>query len=724
MKKVFLAFLLVIGIVSVVCCSQQSVKEISLKVLCDSSTSESVTLSADAEADAYVFTGGAYMSVTANPYKGSYGTLQVKRSNSSWKVSYIGGALTGKETVTIVIGISSGATLSKQFGTIVANCEVTEIPSEDQLKVTTSCETLVIGTPAADNPYQTAVFNRLKNQVSKYSASTTKAVVVFENAFGSLSDEQLTNIVVCMDKNGDVVFVGPDKQTFVTKVIPQLKEKAYEEEVLKYDTDKYSAEGVMTREKWDKYRGDKICPITDSDMSLIEKKELLSIGLQIGNRYAYRAPGVVLKNLTDYEAGIMADGLAAWINETTAEESATKAFYLDDISEPYVQTNQYSATRKDTDRIVSGPYDKKFSGVIEEKISAYAMYAVGEDKDWYLMDQYITFNNLAARSVPDVYDTYEWHYGRFSDGNCYNFIAPLDYWENKVSIISSTGGVEIKDRHPGTVNESFSSDGVTYSGTSSDISDSGLVGMSTGFCGIGFGSGFSTEYKSAVIELPIVYVDTGAQYDIPNLSVTNSTGSDQVSWVYKFQEPSFADDYNYKSYWWAPSLAVNKCGQQNSALFSVANCDGAVTLNTDINYRYYLKWYAGSNKYYGDESGDPQTIAQQSYTLPEPKRHIESWTISCLQYGDIEGNAEAIENFENDLDADIFKEAGRTNDIAGCDAEDLTDANRIFDLFMDEFAALETAYAEKGYTGYFIFELKSDDNPDKYLGKMYQIMKI
>lgn len=131
MKKFIAGLLVVLSVFAFMSCTTTTYTEktVTLKSTDGAVASSTVTISADSNADAYVFVGGAYVSVTKNPYTGTYGTLTAVKKNSDWTVNYVGGTTAGKETINVYIGTTTGAVMDKSFGTIIANCEATVKPA-------------------------------------------------------------------------------------------------------------------------------------------------------------------------------------------------------------------------------------------------------------------------------------------------------------------------------------------------------------------------------------------------------------------------------------------------------------------------------------------------------------------------------------------------------------------------------------------------------------------
>lgn len=711
MKKTFYLILVVLSALSLICCSQQqTVKEIAFDVLCGSSTSATVTISADTNADAYVFVGGAYVSVTANPYNGNYGTLEVVRNNSDWTVSYTGLLLEGQETITVVIGVSSGATLSKQNGTINVKCTVTAQPKKDQLNVTTSCETLVIGSPAADSPYQKAVNKRLNKKVSAYNTETTKAIVIYPDALGTLTEEQKANIVDCWKKGGDVAFVSIESETIMAKlinnVLPKLREKTYEIEVEKFNT-----EGI-TEEDWLKYRGEHLWRIGYSVEELIENLDFITVGFHIGNRYSYQGLSEDMIGLTDYQAGLMADGLASWMNTTTAGDTKD-AGLLSDLSDAEIFTRNYTAYR----RSVNYSYDVSFANVIQETFTVYTAHDEDKNRDWYEVDQKMTFRNSLTDPVPCPDDnTYFW-VGKNSDGDKAWVVCPLAFWENTVSLSLTNGNVVIYESHPDTANQKKESNYKTPQGKTTKIACSQGT---PGFAGIMAISSFARTFATAAARISDFQVQTGTSQIISDLSVTKTTNGNAASFRYSYYGCYVYTNSKVYCAWYAAPLAYTDCDEQNSILYYVDNPSGAPTIKSTIDYGYNFMWVKPNST--KEKFANKDFSLNNSFTLRIPKRYTSDWTIQCVGYGDVAGNQSKMAEFDKMLNDYIIGGAdNRTNLIGGIDANDTTDANILLEQFMSEFKSYNSFFAGYGFTGNYTFKFQSTNG--KYLQKSYTVTK-
>lgn len=608
----------------------------------------------------------------------------------------------------------------------VADKELTE----DQMKEKTDVETIFYGEPVI-NYYAMALANRFLNKVTVFNEETTKVAVVFNNKVPSLTEEDYVNIYKCYKNGGDVVVCSPTRHNFKRIFREGIIAAAYKEDVLKYDTEGFDFES------WMKYVGSKIFAIGDS--TVLAQDEILGgcVGFHNGHKYLLASipESFDLTQFTRHKMGLMADGVVQWINDTQDDEKlnfrklAGRGNDISDLSDANIQTIDYPV-------LVNGPdgWYWNYSNVVRNTLTVYTAYSFGDDRDWYQVDQNITFRNGLINPAPDIHNYASW----WNNGNN-SYVRNQGAFTTKMHLTIPHGNVVVYDSHPQTANNSYSSSSSTTEGTSHSVTDGFSVGISLGCCGKAFAGSFSGSYSHSVTECSEFSTTTGTSCTINDMSVTKATvyedDNEKVKWDYVFKEPyrwsmpasrGSGDDepepqQTYYAAWWSSDLSMTDCGQQNSVLFYVDDPTGEATVHCYDWWKYYCSIAGGIDVI---TNAATEGSATTDFVLKNPLRYIEKWSLSCVKYGDISNNPLYIALFEERITNDIIGGANnKINDIGGVDNQDNTDANALLDLFMKEFASFADSYAAAGFTGTYKFRLSAIDT-GRTIEKSYTINPV
>ena len=588
-------------------------------------------------------------------------------------------------------------------------------PTEDALDVTTDVETFCYGTPDAGASYSKSLFDRLKGKVGAYNEKTTKVIVVFANAISSLSEQDCANIYNCYRKGGCVVIVNPGENVFENEFRSKLREAAYKEMVLKYNTEGIDREAFMNRLKEVLFRIDKV-------RSEHEGEFYECIGFHRGNKYACQqmipAPE---EKFTAWQYGQFADAFARWINGM--QESTKGSTDLATWTEGEIFTFTWSAKRYKIKNDSSAPYVATYSNAVDQIIKAYVAYSPKENADYYQVDQYITFHNLVTQACCNNTNTASYGSG-YWNGTQVLYISPEKSFQNKLWMTMTGGGSPtILDSHPQSANSSHSESVSTSEGTTHTETNGFNVGFTLGGSKKGgFAGNFNAAFSHSVANGETFSTTTGSSYNISDLSVTKNTVDGKIIWDYDFAKP-----YQYKSAnkwnWWAPKLSYNDCKQQNSLFYMIKNPSGNAVVNYYNLWSYWFAWYnkgEGKNGFHLDMWYD--NTKEGSVTLGNPYRYTEKWSLSCVGFGDLTGKPIQMTAFDNMVTKDIIGADNAINDIGGIDKYDNDDANALLQLFMDEFSTFEEKYRAYGYTGTFTYLLKAVDT-GREIRKSYTISK-
>lgn len=578
------------------------------------------------------------------------------------------------------------------------------IPTEDVLDVTTDAETFCYGTPDAGASYSKSLFDRLKGKVGAYNENTTKVIVVFANAISSLSEQDCANIYNCYRKGGCVVIVNPGENVFENEFRSKLREAAYKEMVLKYNTEGIDREAFMNRLKEVLFRIDKV-------RSEHEGEFYECIGFHRGNKYACQqmipAPE---EKFTAWQYGQFADACARWINGM--QESTKGSTDLATWTEGETFTMTWSS------KISAWGNEKTYPNTVDQIIKAYVAYSPKDDADYYQVDQYITFHNAITQPWTDKS---KFGTDLMNDmGLVYvYYILPEKSFRNKLWLTMTGGGSPtILDSHPQSANSSHSESVSTSQGTTHTKTNGFNAGFTLGGSGKGgFAGNFNAAYSHSVANGETFSTTTGSSYNISDLSVTKTTEDGITVWDYDFAPPTVTNKV-----WWAPALSYSDCSQQNSLFYMIQNPSGNAVVNYNNLWSYWYAYFWSDYKGNDFDLSPCDNTSEGVLTLGNPYRYTEKWSLSCVGFGDLAGKPIQMTAFDNMVTKDIIGADNAINDIGGIDKYDNDDANALLQLFMDEFSTFEEKYRAYGYTGTFTYMLKAVDT-GREIRKSYTISK-
>ena len=597
------------------------------------------------------------------------------------------------------------------------------IETDDKLSVKTDVETFAFGTPEGEVSFSTALFKRLTNRVGAFNPQTTKAIVIFNNALQSLTREDYINIYICHRSGGSIVIVEPQSESFNPVIRTGLKDAA-----LYLLIDKFNAEGV------DREQVKTNLENTLFKVNLIaeghEGETFECLGFYPGHTYSCDL--LPKEGVTPYQYGLSADGCARWINDTQKGES-TKSFvssftkagggeiseYTD--AEVFRQTHNVSMERSvvtEKQDPHGNPYLEDltvtYPEVVENIVKVYTAYSEGQKADYYQVDQKFTLYNGRVDPVPDITDDKGWwpkNEGVKKDNSLAGpAIYPLKEFHNTM-FLEETGIIEIMDSHPQTTNGSCSSSVSTTEGTTNTLSGGIALGLVGGLLGK-FSSTFSLGFSHAETYSSTV----GTSRSVSDISVVKNTdASGKVKWDYTGAELKHSDVKfdpmgrvisEMPPTWWAAPLLLTDCAQQNSILFRVSNPSGVAKIHSSNNWKYSRLWLYANNKF--EEHNDIITdeSAEDIFTIGHPIRYYEDWTLSCVNYGDLNGKPGYIALFESQYSRDILNGINKTNPVGARDENDMTPINELLNQFILEFSYMQDSYKAMGYTGKFTFQMK------------------
>lgn len=616
------------------------------------------------------------------------------------------------------------------------------IETDDKLSVKTDVETFVYGTPEGEVSFSTALFKRLTNRVGTFNPQTTKAIVIFNNALQSLTREDYINIYICHRNGGSIVIVEPQSESFNPVIRTGLKDAA-----LYLLIDKFNAEGVDREQVKANLENTlfKVNQIAEGH----EGETFECLGFYPGHTYSCDL--LPKEGVTPYQYGLSADGCARWINDTQKGES-TKSFVSsftkaggNEISqyteaEVFRQTHNVSFERSIQQGgsigdfhgnlseehyvmaypgVTDKPYQSpmvSYPEVVENIVKVYTAYSEGQKADYYQVDQNFTLYNGRVDPVPDITDDKAWwdKFEKYDKEFNVNIVGPAIYplkeFHNTM-FLEETGNIEIMDSHPQTTNGSCSSSVSTTEGTTNTLSGGVVLGLVGGIRGK-----FSSTFSLGLSHAETYSSTVGTSRSVSDISVVKNTdASGKVKWDYTGAELKHSNvtvSYNYLNVegwpptWWAAPLLLTDCTQQNSVLFRVSNPSGVAKVHSINNWKYSRLWLCATDRY--EEHNDIITdeSAEDIFTIGHPIRYYEDWTLSCVNYGDLNGKPGYIALFESQYSRDILNGINKTNPVGAKDEKDMTPISELLNQFILEFSYMQDSYKLMGYTGTFTFQMK------------------
>lgn len=526
----------------------------------------------------------------------------------------------------MLVSCSKGATIDDSE---VENAvEMPENPTEDALSVTTDLETKTYG--SFYSGFASRLVARIKNPIAQFNVETTKVCIVSDNAIREnlLSTQDYLDIYDCYQNGGVVIVTTPTGVGFNTKFQVEMALAAYSRRVVEsgllvngqvpspedYESpftrvpnlyDEATQEGIIYAAI--AFNANNIHYIIDNEASQLMSAIIDGSGKELEDEIEVENP-----ESTAYDDGQSADVLVSWINEKMLPKTKSN-IDKEDIDSGL--TFEYTHNLYVADAGKYSPMNlKRCKALATEKWKINAIHSFKENRDYYIVDQDMTFWTARIKPVPDIYNNFSWWMQSYQlDGRSgtIRYIKFFDSWTAEMQIINARTKEQaiIRNCHPQSSNSSTTESQSTTDGYS--ISVGGSIGFSSG--GV-LNLSYSESHS----------VTTGFSRNISDIRITNlSTDNKCAKWLYKANTPK-----TYKkdgqTCWLAGELLLSTMSQTNSALFYLNNpspTDSAqLIIANEITYGMLTK---------EDKIGRyPNKIIVQKQILPPTLHSIQSWDFS------------------------------------------------------------------------------------------------
>lgn len=522
---------------------------------------------------------------------------------------------------------------------IVVNAvEEPEIPTEDLMSVTTGIETITYGEfyPGFSSHF----LSRIKNRVTVYDENTTKACVINDNAIRDnlLSAQDYINIYNCYANGGIIVVLNPTVAGFNTKFQPEMALAEYYKKV--------TSAGLLVNDEvpaMDEFVVDnpffRVNNISETALqggivfdaiafcgNNIHYFEDLDASRQLRIKMAkekQQQSGEAVeeeKEVTAYDYGCYADALARWMNEKWS--SPTKSGIDNAINKGLVIESSHPIL------IV----DDCYNDAIKQKLTINAIHDFERNRDYYLVDQDVTFFTSKIHPVPLNPDGTPdltgvcWlrnkitnpHTGQVEYGGEF-YIKSFDRWIPRIEMSVNGQTATLETFSPQAGNSTSTE---THSSTTET---SYTIGGSVGFSSNGLSVGLDASYT----EKHSVTVGCSRPKQDIEISCISEDGNCAV-WLYEATRPKPVQVGQYVE-WRAGRLLFTTMMQTNSVLFYVDNPSGKATLKVSNQVEYIMSSMPNLKytSHCGIGSGEPCRFGQNNpIELPLTKRSRQNWNFS------------------------------------------------------------------------------------------------
>ena len=379
-------------------------------------------------------------------------------------------------------------------------------------------------------------------------------------------------------------------------------------------------------------------------------------------------------------SGYLADGAAYWLNNRDAAQQVRRASNRADgsdainslmsASEEHTYQNALSAVLvtkdKDGNKILEVNNPLKKDNAYQEIIRVWGVHNMETNKDYYYTEQKVVASVGGKREGDDLWDASKTLYrgpyesnkwigaekDRYSDpdkvldfefpddGYSFGYMGCVVYgaWFNKGDFslnLTGNGSIQLEDAIPDTDNNNISRSvavGTTQSSTNTIGGSFGLgfVGSNpSGSLGLNFSHGWTTG---------TTYTMTTTE-NAKELKCVKNTEGNKVSWTYECGKTDMGDIGSEYTHAIAPDALTTDVNIDNQACWSVANPEGAYTLETyhmptmcsfvatctdshdDLSEPIFFK---NGFKLCSTSSTDANNNTV-SYTLLQPNRSKQTW---------------------------------------------------------------------------------------------------
>lgn len=606
--------------------------------------------------------------------------------------------------------------------------EAPELPTEDQMDVTTDIAARIYGTPGADVSFEKSFVSRFKNVESGYNPETTRVCVITSGALktGQLMADDYLDLYDCYSNGGIIFLTSPDADKFyeifqvemclayLHKIVTEYNVELNGEtidlgdigrtffNIGQVDMDKlkdnvmYDGLGLSNSKVF-------ICNDQDNP-ALFEIKEENEEGTVAGTDI-----GTI--EINGYEYGRQADAAVEWISRNFEQTKAAPK--LQEVMDAYTITKTHDAFVPNiypfVSEILYRPYET-YEQVVSETFSIYTAHDVANHTTYYQIDQKADFHSGLINPVPDSNAPEKWHRNKILFYAPYYYVCHFSEWLSKLKLVpgGKDSTPEIIYSGPEAANSSTEYSTSIYHGTMSSQSKTMTAGLSFDIGSLlGINASYSHTWESGTsYECQVGTSCSKQDIEIEKNTSVDKDGLPVVEWHYMGNKArgEYSKGDKGKPLWRVGKLLISDMNQVNSLLYKIpADISG----NAKLYYDEQI-WYRTC---YFQEGEDIRQLAHkgrgnvfQGYiTLPTPYRSIQHWILTFEEFGNVPV-ADRMK-FQKFVEEKLLSK-GTTFDMQDVDDKSTKVANGVLKLFMDDFKMLENNIKAFGYSGTFVFKLE------------------
>ena len=606
--------------------------------------------------------------------------------------------------------------------------EAPELPTEDQMDVTTGIAARIYGTPCADVSFEKSFVSRFKNVESGYNLETTRVCVITSGALktGQLTADDYLDLYDCYENGGIIFLTSPDADKFyeifqvemclayLHKMVTEYNVELNGETIDLGDIGRtfFNIGTVDTDKLKDNVMYDGLglsnCNIficNDQDNpALFEVKEE-------NEEDSVSSTDLGAIEINGYEYGRQADAAVEWISRNFEQTKAAPK--LQEVMDAYTITKTHDAFVPNiypfVSEILYRPYET-YKQVVSETFSIYTAHDVANHTTYYQIDQKADFHSGLINPVPDSNAPEKWHRIRYFLNAPYYYVCHFSEWLSKLKLVlgGKDSTPEIIYSGPEAANSSTEYSTSIYHGTMSSQSNSISIGTSSSIADLfGVSASYGHTWESGTsYECQVGTSCSKQDIEIEKNTSVDKDGLPVVEWHYMGNKArgEYSKGDKGKPLWRVGKLLISDMNQVNSLLYKIpADISG----NAKLYYDEQI-WYRTC---YFQEGEDIRQLAHkgrgnvfQGYiTLPTPYRSIQHWILTFEEFGNVPvADRMAFQKF---IEEKLLSK-GSTFDMQDIDDNSTKVANGVLKLFMDDFKLLEDNLKAMGYTGTFKFALK------------------
>ncbi len=419
-----------------------------------------------------------------------------------------------------------------------------------------------------------------------------------------------------------------------------------------------------------------------------------------------------------FHNGEMADAAAEWLNEVekprvaqAPKRAATRANAQDAINELMDPSETFTFVGNAGFRDWENETFRRTKRV-KQTIRTWGVHDMDNNKDYYYVKQNVTLSmgNVKGYKIFYPQEGENWWSAASNYGDSWHcwYGAFLSKYDTSMEL-TGKGTIALEAAMPETKNSSTTqsiSIGTSHSETTT-------VGITWGFTGLKLTGGGS--YQKG-------YTDSrsfnmGYSRAIEDLTVSKNTNGKKVSWTYEGNKPKgyvahdiYGSDYSY-CHQTAPEILVSDADLLNEICWSVANPDGAYTVNiySLIETAALLEAKSSGNNMktkYEYTLWDCDGDNNFSHELLEPFRARQTWCMNIIidewENGIVTGAQSEIDNYLKDSYPDLYAHEFTICDKTATSVEVISSfidySKSIFDYNYDILQGLAHSYGVKQFT--------------------------